>query len=133
MKARGWRRVGIVLSVIWFLGFGIYLWGADEQSKVQQLKLVMDDCDMTFRIAEQGLDEEHGLKPQEYMAKWRPINEKRTKCYADAMLETESRSPRSTRFAVVLAIDLVMIVIGWLIVWGCVAVGRWIHRGFTTP
>lgn len=26
MAMKGWRRIGIVLSVIWFLGFGVYLW-----------------------------------------------------------------------------------------------------------
>jgi hypothetical protein len=28
--------------------------------------------------------------------------------------------------------DLISIALGWLIVWGCVALGRWVHRGFTT-
>jgi hypothetical protein len=27
--ARGWRRIGIVLSMIWFLGFGVFLWNAE--------------------------------------------------------------------------------------------------------
>ena len=26
MAMKGWRRVGIVLSVIWFFGFGVLLW-----------------------------------------------------------------------------------------------------------
>jgi hypothetical protein len=25
MAIKGWGRIGIVLSVIWFLGFGVYL------------------------------------------------------------------------------------------------------------
>jgi hypothetical protein len=25
-NARGWRRIGIVLSIIWFVGFGGWLW-----------------------------------------------------------------------------------------------------------
>jgi len=30
----------------------------------------------------------------------------------------------------VLVIALVTIALGWLIAWGCVAFGRWVHRGF---
>jgi hypothetical protein len=33
----------------------------------------------------------------------------------------------------VLGIDLASIVPGWLIVWGCVLVIHWIHRGFVAP
>jgi hypothetical protein len=30
----------------------------------------------------------------------------------------------------VLVIDLVTIALGWLIVWGCVALGRWVRSRF---
>jgi hypothetical protein len=26
MAMKGWRRIGIIVSVIWFLGFGVFLW-----------------------------------------------------------------------------------------------------------
>ena len=26
MAMRGWRRIGIIVSVIWFFGFGVFLW-----------------------------------------------------------------------------------------------------------
>jgi hypothetical protein len=35
---RGWQRLGVVLSVIWFVGFGVWLWitSADNLSKDYQ-------------------------------------------------------------------------------------------------
>jgi hypothetical protein len=26
MAMRGWRRIGIMASVVWFFGFGVFLW-----------------------------------------------------------------------------------------------------------
>jgi hypothetical protein len=37
------------------------------------------------------------------------------------------------RAAVVVGFDLLTIALGWLIVWGCVALVRWVHRGFAAP
>jgi len=34
---------------------------------------------------------------------------------------------------VVLVIDLVTIALGWLIVWGCIVLGRWVRREFAEP
>jgi hypothetical protein len=39
----------------------------------------------------------------------------------------------ATLLPVVIGVDLVTIILGWLIVWGCVAVGRWVYRGFASP
>ena len=53
------------------------------------------------------------------------------KCASKAKLQWESERPSDSMAVVaVLVIDLVTIALGWLIVWGCVALGRWVHRGF---
>jgi hypothetical protein len=41
--------------------------------------------------------------------------------------------PRGEWAEIVLGVDLATIALGWLIVWGCVAVVRWVHRGFVAP
>ena len=56
---KGWRRIGIIASVIWFFGFGVLLWNQFVEGAVAPY--------------------------------------------------------------------------GWLIAWGCVALGRWVHRGFASP
>ena len=56
------------------------------------------------------------------------------KCASKAKLRWEGERPSdSMAIVAVLAIDLVTIALGWLIVWGCVALGRWVHRGFAAP
>jgi hypothetical protein len=46
-------------------------------------------------------------------------------------LQWESERPSDSVLAIaVLMIDLVTIALGWLIVWGSVALGRWVYRGF---
>jgi hypothetical protein len=34
MAMRGWRRIGIILSVIWFLGFGVFCSRAQTQRRM---------------------------------------------------------------------------------------------------
>jgi hypothetical protein len=36
----------------------------------------------------------------------------------------------STTGATILGVDLATIGLGWLIAWVCIALGRWVHRGF---
>jgi len=56
------------------------------------------------------------------------------KCASKAKLQWESERPSDTVLAIaVLVIDLMTIAIGWLIVWGCVALGRLVRRGFAAP
>jgi hypothetical protein len=53
-------------------------------------------------------------------------------CISLALIEYETQHPRDQKmaFAEILVIDLATIALGWLIAWGCIALGRWVHRGF---
>ena len=42
--ARGWRRIGIVLSVIWFLGFGVFLWETSLNDLVRPYAYQLKQC-----------------------------------------------------------------------------------------
>ena len=70
------------------------------------------------------------------MDKWSEVIEESNvwyeRCISKAYREYESTNPPSQtkRLLIVLAMDLVLIGLGWLIAWGCVAVGRWAHRRF---
>jgi hypothetical protein len=125
-RLRGWRRIGVVLSVIWFLGFGFFLWSS------VLLEKSWDSCDQTFRMAWHTLDEEIAPTAQEYMPKWNALFQRKNKCYADATWLSEISRSRSTELAWVIVANLITIGLGWLIVWGCVAVVSWMRRGFAT-
>jgi hypothetical protein len=32
-RLNGWQRIGIILSVIWFVGFAWYVWSSDRKQK----------------------------------------------------------------------------------------------------
>jgi hypothetical protein len=49
------------------------------------------------------------------------------RCGSQSVLATRRERPK-VHF--VLGADLVTIALGWLIAWGCIALGRWVHRGF---
>jgi hypothetical protein len=36
----------------------------------------------------------------------------------------------TTHMLMVIAIDLILIGLGWLVIWGCIAVVRWVSPGF---
>jgi hypothetical protein len=44
MKARGWRRIGVVLSVMWFLGFGVFLWHQFVEDAVAPYTVALKTC-----------------------------------------------------------------------------------------
>jgi hypothetical protein len=106
----GWRRIGIVLSVIWFSGFGVFL-------------LVEQPFSPATRYA-------HGYCSNTALLRMKNLNW--NECLHDTIQDWESNHPRSLWNVVteVLVANLLTIGLGWLVVWGCVAVVRWIRRGF---
>jgi TRAP-type C4-dicarboxylate transport system permease small subunit len=103
---RGWRRIGIVLSVIWFIGFGGYLL-ADSWRTVKR----------AYSSEFQKCSSPNAVEP------WR-------KCWdevADRHWRAQEENFRNV--PLLLAIDLGTILFGWLVIWGIVGVARRINRG----
>src|SRR5690348_11790904 len=120
----GWRRIGIVLSMIWFLGFGFFLWIYNERDHSKLFEIGLHNCELTFKMAEEALDAELDRIPlqqkienpraeaqafMERQAKWHVIFERRNKCQADATSLSEISRSRSTELAVVVMADLVTV------------------------
>jgi hypothetical protein len=131
MAMRGWRRIGIILSVIWFLGFSVYLWNAAVAEADRLRSLRADYC---FSARERSSDRlQHISDPDRRKKEEVAIVSTYDKCIDDVMEQWSRNHPAynlSLSAAVILGINLATIGLGWLIVWGCVALGRWVHRGF---
>jgi hypothetical protein len=121
-RVRGWRRIGIVVSVVWFIGFGGYVWsdstrrnGDFYSSQLGMCKLILDT------------DNESRLRtPDENWAKYE-------KCRADAeKLFFFEADQLYKGIPIILGVDLATIAIGWALVWFVVFVVRWIRRGFAS-
>jgi hypothetical protein len=128
-KLSGWQRIGIVVSVIWFVGFAGYVWidsnRHSDDFHISQLKLCGDIWDTEMERAFQSKNDAD--KDRKLAA----AHEKHKQCKDDATA-LFFRSAEGNREAIplLLAIDLGTVVAGWLIVWFLVSVAKWIRRGF---
>jgi hypothetical protein len=129
MAIKGWRRIGIVLSVLAFFPLGILIWKLPTVSEILY-DMRTNTCGKVRHYDLDGIDQVHD------MDKWPELIEESNvwyeRCISKGYREYESTNPPSQtkRLLIVLAMDLVLIGLGWLIAWGCVAVGRWAHRRF---
>jgi hypothetical protein len=98
---RGWRRIGVVLSVLVFFPLAIFLWEQPSADESVYLTRV-DACH----------------KQQDF------TKARRDACLDKARLDYESTNPpsNSTRLLIIAAKDLLLIGFFWLFAWGCVAV-----------
>jgi hypothetical protein len=104
IRLNGWQRIGIVISVLWFIGGGI--WGNDRG---------LHEGDWTVSDYKNCLD----THPND----WPGCQQKSEKNYIWA---TRNHWYSAAIFAVV------PIPIGWLLAWGLVSLTRWVRRGFNT-
>jgi hypothetical protein len=113
----GWKRIGIVLSVIWSVGFTPWAWvTALENASAISLS--------SFESCFDRYDASNALERNKakFEACMKPVN---------ARFEADNLRLRSWAGVMpFVGIDLAIILVGWLIVWGISAVVRWIAAGF---
>ena len=90
-------------------------------------------CGTWLRLGAEGIPQINDLDLQSKRNK--ENNAQYDRCMSQASLDYERTNPPSvsTRLLIVIAMDLVLMGFGWLIVWGCAALGRWVYRGFAAP
>jgi hypothetical protein len=127
---KGWRRIGIIASVIWFFGFGVLLWNQFVEGAVAPYAQDLKICSAIEQYSDEFW-QANARDSEELSEKLQVNQDEYEKCASKAKLQWESeRSSDSMLATAVLVIDLVTIALGWLIARGCVAFGRWVHRGF---
>jgi hypothetical protein len=125
-----WRWIGIIASVIWFFGFGVLFWNQYVEDAVAPYAQDLKICSAIEEYSDQFWHE-NARDSEELSEKLQADQDEYEKCASKAKLRWESERPSdSTAIVAVLVIDLVPIALGWLIVWGCVALGRWVRRRF---
>jgi hypothetical protein len=112
IKLNGWQRIGIVLSVIWFVGFA---WVGEDG--VQAVWHGFNDW-VSYCSEEQNRTGEKNAPWTKYqlenykLCKWKGYE-----LYGIMITER-------------IAVDIGMIICSWLIAWLGTGVVRWIRRGF---
>lgn len=129
MKARlgGWQRIGVVVSIAWFLGFGGFLWisAVNQASSFYEFQFgvclqVHDGAAASLRPT----DNDYREKYEQIESQYKRCKDKATNFFMKQADNNRAGIP------ILLAIDFGSVVVGWLIVWGMVGILRWVKRGF---
>jgi hypothetical protein len=85
-RERGWRRIGIVLSVIWFIGFAAYLLVSEGTRISEGFRLHLELCSLamdrdTERLQYIATQEERAAKQAENWAKSKDCRDGASKHY----------------------------------------------------
>jgi len=127
---KGWRWIGIVASVIWFFAFGVLFWNEYVEEAVAPYAQDLKICSAIEQYSDEFW-QANARDSVELSEKLQVNQDQYERCASKAKLQWESERPADSVLAVaVLVIDLVTIALGWLIVWSCVALTRWVYRGF---
>jgi hypothetical protein len=127
MRLNRWQRIGIVLSVLAFIGLGVYAWVFEARQRDRFYSTQLSMCDGTLRTQNEALQ---GIGTQEDRAKREAANQseyEECKNEAGATLR-ESFNASLQRMPLFLAKVLGLIVLAWLIEWFVVEIARWIKR-----
>lgn len=129
--ARGWRRIGIVVSVIWFIAFGCYVWTDSTRSNGEFYSFQLRMCSAALDIRNQSL--QYARTPEERDQGSSHNEAEYEKCETDAKTLFFSGTDQLYRgIPLLLGVDLAIIAVGWALVWFVVFVVRWVRRGFAS-
>lgn len=130
-RARGWRRIGIVLSVIWFVGFGSYLWSGDVSRIGEFYSWQLKNCYARETIRNEALQYAKDERDREKWSAETEAKAKECRAKASAFHSYQWEQARGGLW-ILFAVDLATILLGSLVVWLIVLVARWINRGFAS-
>ena len=105
MAMRGWRLIGIIASVIWFFGFGVFLWNQFVEDAVAPYAQDLKICS----AIEQYSDEfwQANARDSEELSEKLQVNQDQyEKCASKAKLQWESERPSDSVLAIVVVAGL---------------------------
>lgn len=109
MKLNGWKRIGIIASVVWILGAGLYTNGALQESDRKAATAISLDC-------------------ESYIAKGITSLAECDKRSGDYLAGTYSREWMAAAL-----VAFVPVPFGWGFVYLVLFLVRWVKRGFMRP
>jgi hypothetical protein len=108
-RMRGWRRIGIVVSVVWFIAFAAYVWSDSNLHNGDFYSSQLRMCKAILDVADESLPdnlEERNNKLDENWAKYE-------KCQADAEKLFLSEADQLYKgIPILLGVDLATIAVG---------------------
>jgi hypothetical protein len=129
IRLNSWQRVGIVLSVLAFVGLGVYAWVFEARQRDHSYFRQLSMCDATLQTDNELLRDIG--KGEDQDRREAAIQAEHEDCKSEAAATfRESFDASLKRMPLFLAKVLGLIVLGWLIEWFVVEIARWIRRSF---
>jgi hypothetical protein len=125
----GWHRIGIVSSVIWFIGFAGYIWIYSTRDASDFYGSQLGMCYTILNVDNEALQY---IGKQEDRNKGQTANwTKYEKCRSDATAFFNHTADNNYKgIPILLAVDFGTVLFGWLFVWFGIGITRWIKGGF---
>jgi hypothetical protein len=122
---RVWRRLGVVLSVLWFIGFGGWMW-SDQATHIGDF--YGSQLEMCYAAERTRVDAIQPTFDTLYFEKMDKSSRETDACFerAKTVFYSESDRLHSEDWKIFLLIDIVSVAAAWLLVCAIVLVGRWI-------
>jgi len=130
-RQRGWRGIGIMLSVIWFIGFGGYVWVREGNEKAKFFWGQSMICNSILSTRNESLqsianEETREKREAENWANFKECRDEALRFYGSSLEDSRKGIP------VLLALDAGTVAFGWLVAWIVLSVARWVQRGFAS-
>jgi hypothetical protein len=127
LPMRGLRRFGIVLSALWFVGFGVWLWLTTTGAYMDVHQGQLQDCYNLYRKEREqlwGYDPEFDQKAAKINSEYKACQEEAT-----AHFDREVGKLFYSQGWLILAVDAGVLALVWLVAWISVSVWRWVAAG----
>ncbi len=134
-RLNGWQRIGVLLSVIWFVGFAWFLWTGSKGHALDfyggQLRMcgAILDADNSALQYIQDLDKRNARQDENW-TNYEKCKENAEQFYHRNAGDYASWNQWGLGLFLLFTVDLVIVAVAWLFAWLGVGVIRWIRRGF---
>ena len=115
MAMRGWRRIGIIVSVIWFFGFGVFLWNKFVEDAVAPYAQDLQICSAIEQYSD-DFWQANARNSEELSESCKPVKTSTRSAHQKRNCNGKVSDRQTACSVAVLVIDLVTIASGWLIV-----------------
>jgi hypothetical protein len=127
----GRMRIGIVLSVVWFVGFGAYIWVSEIGPRMHSYQFQLKTCVQILNMANDALQDVQNQNDRDkrQAANWARYE----KCQGKATMFLNREIDNVYRtIPIFLAVDFGIILVFWLLAWFAAPIRHLIKRGFAT-
>lgn len=122
---RSWRGLGLVFSVLWLVGFGVWLWISSVGERPEWYALQLQRCYSSSEIKREK------LQPERYDSQLTDVSREYQSCIVQAKTIFDGQMDElRSHVRKIMALNAGALAAIWLLVFLGVPVGRWVALCF---